>query len=106
MCDCVQHSVKTEACLCVPGSLSPGFYVFATFIATVCKFIATFVAIFFASFFWQPLATFFLQQKVAKKWQKVAFVVVGKTVANAHFLPQKLKKNSCIKVATKLQKVA
>ena len=110
---------QTEACLCVPGSLRPGFI--ESRVLCVCNFYATFVSnflqvccnflgvccnflcvatFFFGNFLATFFTTFFLQQKIAKKLQKLAKQVakkLQKTVASK--LQQSCKKKSCIKVA-------
>ena len=70
---------------CVPGSLSPGFYVFATF----CKFVATFFSNFlklFCNFFCNFFAT--------------VFATFSNFFCNKK-LPKKLGQKSCTKVDPK-----
>ena len=77
LCVLAGHLVHfAEACLCVPGSLPPGFIesrvlcvcnFYATFVATFCKFVATFFSpIFFASFF----CKFFCNKKLQRSCKK------------------------------------
>ena len=107
---------------CVPGSLRPRLYVFATFmhtkIATFCNFVATFMQLFwqlpppqlfatflppknatfcnsFCIFFATCFSTLKKLQKVAKQLQK-GYKKVAKRVATNL---QKVANKSCIKVA-------
>ena len=109
----LSHGDQKKACLCVLGSLRPGFI--ESWVLCVCNCYATFVAsllqLFLQLFFYHFFATFsnsfFLQQKVAKKLQFFGTKKLPKKVAflGAKKLEKQLEK-SCIKVATKLQKVA
>ena len=95
---------KTEACLCVPGSLRPGFIesrvvcvwnFYATFVATFCNFVATF----FLQYFMQVLATFFCNKKLQRSCKKLHFFL--QKSCQCTFPPKKVGEKT---VAKKLHK--
>ena len=101
-----------EACLCVPGSLCPGFYVFATFMqlffATFCKCVATvenffcnflqlfsnFFAYFLASLSFSNLFCNFCNKKLQRSCKKLPKKSCKKSY---NFFGQNKLQNSCEK---------
>ena len=95
---------------CIPGSLSPGLYVFATVMQLLLHFVLQFCCNFVCNFFVQLSPTFWqllLQQKVANTLQKVGGFVCKKVAFFfCNFVCQKVggggklhKTKSCNKVA-------
>ena len=82
-----------EACLCAPGSLSPGFYVFATFMQLVLQLVASLL---------QPFAVASLLQKKIATSGATLFATFPPTVSN--FFGNKKLQRSCKKLQNKLQK--
>ena len=115
--------LTVEACLCVPGSLRPGFYVFATFMQLFLQhsllqlFFETFWNVFCATFWatflqlcWQLfckkklqlLATFFFGNKKLQRGCIKLQKKVAKKLQNWKNQLHKKLHNSCIKVAKKV----